>query len=324
MAFYLGIDGGGSKTACAVGDESHLIATVTAGPSNIVRVGETAARESLHQAVGQACAAAGITTQQIRRICVGAAGAGRPETASMVHKILAEILQGEIDVVGDGPIALEAAFGAGPGVIVIAGTGSISYGRDANGKTARAGGWGFAVSDEGSAHWIGRAAIAALLRANGSEAGIESNSVLWSVITKVWNVSSFEKLVRIANASPPADFSAIFPAVLTSAEQGDRTSEGILEHAGRELAELAARVIHRLFPRREPARTTSGQSPDAEHTVPVALAGGVFRHAAVVRQTFYNEVRNRCPEAALNPQVVDPVLGALQLARRDEKHATLE
>jgi N-acetylglucosamine kinase-like BadF-type ATPase len=324
VAFYLGIDGGGSKTACAVGDESRLIATVTAGPSNIVRVGETAARESLHQAVGQACAAAGITTQQIKRICVGAAGAGRPETASMVHQMLAEIVQGEIDVVGDGPIALEAAFGAGPGVIVIAGTGSISYGRDANGKTARAGGWGFAVSDEGSAHWIGRAAIAALLRANGTDAGIESDSVLWSVITRVWNVSSFEKLIRIANASPPADFSAIFPAVLTSAEQGDPRSEGILEHAGRELAELAASVIDRLFPRREAARPTPGQWLDAEPTVPVAMAGGVFRHAAVVRQTFYNEVRHRCPEAAPNPQVVDPVLGALQLARRDEKPATLQ
>jgi glucosamine kinase len=323
VAFYLGIDGGGSKTACAVGDESQLIATVTAGPSNIVRVGETAARESLHQAVGQACAAAGITPQQIRRICAGAAGAGRSETASIVHKILAEILQGEIDVVGDGPIALEAAFGARPGVIVIAGTGSISYGRNGKGTTARAGGWGFAVSDEGSAHWIGRAAIAALLRANGTESGVESDSVLWSAITKAWNVSSFEKLIRIANASPPADFSAIFPAVLTSAEQGDRTSEGILENAGRELAQLAASVIHRLFPRREPVRANPGESLDAEPTVPVAMAGGVFRHAAVVRQAFYNEVRNRCPEAALNPQVVDPVLGALQLARRDEKHATL-
>src|ERR1700730_15774073 len=163
---------------------------VTAGPSNIVRVGESAARESLHQAVGQACAAAGITTQQIRRACVGAAGAGRPETASIVHQILAEILQGEIDVVGDGPIALESAFGAGPGMIVIAGTGSISYGRDANGTTARAGCWGFAVSDEGSAHWIGRAAVAALLRANGTEARIESDSVLWSAITRLCGGSS--------------------------------------------------------------------------------------------------------------------------------------
>ena len=324
MAFYLGIDGGGSKTACAVGDESHLIATVTAGPSNIVRVGETAARESLHQAVRQACAAAGITTQQIKRICAGAAGAGGPEIASTIHQILAEIFQGEIHVVADAPIALEAAFGAGPGVIVIAGTGSISFGRDANGKTARAGGWGFAVSDEGSAHWIGRTAIAALLRANVGETCSESQPSLWPVIAKLWNISSLEQLIRIANASPPPDFAAIFPAVLTAAEQGGVTSQGILQHAGRELADLAVSVIHQLFPRDESTRTTSPQSPPAEHTVPVAMAGGVFRHAAVVRQTFYNEVRNRCPEAALNPRVVDPVLGALRLARRDEKQATLE
>jgi N-acetylglucosamine kinase-like BadF-type ATPase len=326
VAFYLGIDGGGSKTASAVGDESNLIATATAGPSNIVRVGETAARESLHQAVRQACAAAGITPQQIRRACVGAAGAGRPETASIVHRILAEILpeEGEIHVVGDGPIALEAAFSAGPGVIVIAGTGSISYGRDAKGRTARAGGWGFAISDEGSAHWIGRAAIAALVRAKGAQACDESDSVLWPLITKLWNTNSFEDLIRIANASPPPDFAAIFPAVLAAAEQGDTMSLGILQHAGRELADLAASVIHQLFPRDESTRTTSIQSADSEYTVPVAMAGGVFRHASTVRQTFYNEVRNACPEAKLNPQVVDPVLGALQLARRGEKRAALE
>ena len=72
MPYYLGIDGGGSKTTCAVGDDISLIATATAGPSNIVRVGEARARESLQQAVRQACAAAGITPQQVGRTCVGA------------------------------------------------------------------------------------------------------------------------------------------------------------------------------------------------------------------------------------------------------------
>ena len=62
-------------------------------------------------------------------------------------------------------IALEAAFGSGPGVIVIAGTGSIAYGRNREGQTARAGGWGFAISDEGSGHWIGRTAVAAAIGA---------------------------------------------------------------------------------------------------------------------------------------------------------------
>ena len=165
MPYYLGIDGGGTKTTCAVGDESRLLASATAGPSNIVRVGEAQTRESLQHSVRQACAAAGITPGQISRTCVGGSGAARPELAAIVRGFLAEILSSPIDVVGDMQIALEAAFGTGPGVIVIAGTGSIAYGRDHAGNTARAGGWGFAIGDEGSAHWIGREAVRAVLRA---------------------------------------------------------------------------------------------------------------------------------------------------------------
>ena len=75
MAYFLGIDGGGTKTTCAVGDESRVLATVTSGPSNIVRVGEVTARESLQQVVLQACAAAGIAPEQVTRTCVGGSGA---------------------------------------------------------------------------------------------------------------------------------------------------------------------------------------------------------------------------------------------------------
>ena len=171
MAYYLGIDGGGSKTTCAVGDETSLLAMAVAGPSNITRVGEVRARESLHQAIRQACAEAKIDPRQLSRACVGAAGAGRKEIASVVRKIVAEVIPGAVEVVGDMQIALQAALGTGPGVIVIAGTGSIAYGRDAQGKTARAGGWGFAISDEGSAHWIGRAAVGSVLRAVDEFAG---------------------------------------------------------------------------------------------------------------------------------------------------------
>ena len=166
MPYYLGIDGGGTKTTCAVGDDSSVLATASAGPSNIVRVGEATTRESLHQAVRQACAAAGITPSQVLRTCVGGSGAARPELAAIVREFLAEMLSTPVDVVGDMQIALEAAFDQGPGVIVIAGTGSIAYGRDRQRKTVRAGGWGFAIGDEGSAHWIGRAAVSALICTN--------------------------------------------------------------------------------------------------------------------------------------------------------------
>jgi N-acetylglucosamine kinase-like BadF-type ATPase len=315
VSYYLGIDGGGTKTTCVVGDESSLLARATSGPSNIVRVGESSARESLHQCVRQACAAAGITPSQIAHTCVGGAGAARPELAASVRGALVEILSTSIDVVGDMHIALEAAFGAGPGVIVIAGTGSIAYGRDAEGNTARAGGWGFAISDEGSAHWIGRAAVSAALRAadqiendktdrNRSQKSHTEESTqtpLIAALLKAWDVTTIADLARLANSMPPPDFAALFPAVLASA---DDLSTQILARAAGELAQLAAMVVRRLF-----AEAISG-------SVPVAMIGGVFRHAQLVREIFYNELRRIDARVEINPNVVEPVEGALHLARR--------
>jgi glucosamine kinase len=312
VAYYLGIDGGGSKTTCAVGNESSLLATVTVGGSNITRVGEAGAREVLQQAIREACRAAGINPQQVFRACVGAAGAGRPQIADIVRNIVTEIISGKIEVVGDMEIALAAGFGAGPGVIVIAGTGSISFGRDAQGRTARAGGWGFAVSDEGSAHWIGRAAVSAVLRA-ADQAGDERierdrewpAARLFLELKTAWNVESLEQLARTANTN--ADFAILFPAVLAAAEAGDAEAREVIAQASSELAQLAGIVLRRLF---------SGQHSSALSAVPMAMAGGVFRHAAMIREFFYNEVRAANPDVVLNPEVVDPVQGALQMARR--------
>jgi N-acetylglucosamine kinase-like BadF-type ATPase len=309
MPYYLGIDGGGTKTTCAVGDETRLLATAIAGPSNIVRVGETQTRESLQQSVFQACGAAGISAAQVSRTCIGGSGAARPELASIVRGILAEILSSPIDVVGDMQIALEAAFDSGPGVIVIAGTGSIAFGRDRQGKTVRAGGWGFAIGDEGSAHWIGRSAVAAVLRASdlsGSSSDDGTPSSLAAALCKTWGVSSLSDLARAANSIPPPDFAALFPSVIPCA---DNLSMHVLTAAGRELAQVAAVVIGRLF------------AKDDGATVPVAMTGGVFRHAPLVRQVFYNELRRLEPRVEVNPQVVDPVEGALRMARRGQPSA---
>lgn len=321
VPYYLGIDGGGTKTTCAVGDESRLLATATAGPSNVVRVGESQARKSLQRAVGQACAAAGITPAQVAYTCVGGSGAGRPELAEIVRRSLAEILSTPIDVVGDMQIALEAAFDTGPGVIVIAGTGSIAYGRDRQGRTVRAGGWGFAIGDEGSAHWIGRAAVSAVLRASDLSStdpgasdfshaeppdgtppgGQPKDSSLPAALCNAWGVKALIDLARAANSIPPPDFAALFPAVAAST---DDLATRVLTQAGTELAQVAAVVAHRLFPK------------DEAGPVPVAMTGGVFRHASLVRQVFYNELRQQEPRAEVNPQVVEPVEGALRMARR--------
>lgn len=320
MPYYLGIDGGGTKTTCAVGDENRLLVTATAGPSNIVRVGEALARESLQQCVRQACAAAGVSLDDIVHTCVGGSGAARPELAAIVREIVGEIISTPVDVVGDIQTALEAAFDCGPGVVVIAGTGSIAYGRDGDGSTFRAGGWGFAIGDEGSAHWIGRTAVSAVLRASERESGSATAGLLKKGLTKeslskdslaedlfkVWLVDSLLDLARAANSIPPPDFAALFPAVAAS---GDELARQVLRSAGRELAEIAAVVIRRLF------------AGNDISVVPVAMTGGVFRHASIVRDVFYNELRRVDPRVQVNPKVVDPVEGALRMARRAARSA---
>jgi glucosamine kinase len=301
MSFFLGIDGGGSKTSCLIGDEASVLGAGAAAGSNVVRVGERQARESLGAAIRQACAAANITPAQIERTCVGIAGGARPEIAGIVRGLLSEFVSGKIEVVGDMVIAMEAAFGGGPGVIVIAGTGSIAYGRNSEGQTARAGGWGFAISDEGSGHWIGRSAVAASMRAR-DEAGAERPSVLLESIMKSWAVTTREQVVVAANSITPPDFAALLPAVLSAADAGDATARTVLTQAGVELAGLAKMVIARLF-------AYAG-------AVPVAVSGGVFCNCALVREVFDNDLRAECPQVWSNATSVDPATGALKLARK--------
>lgn len=299
MAYYLGIDGGGTKTTCAVGDESRVLALVTAGPSNMFRVGEQRARESLHDAVRQACAAAGIAPAQIACTCLGASGAGRPEIAAVVRNALAELLPNRIEVIGDLETSLDAAFDTGPGVIVIAGTGSSAYGRNRQRKTTRAGGWGFAIGDEGSAHWIGREAVRITLRKHDEDPQ-DAQTPFSAALCEVWRASSLKELALTASSVPPPDFASLFPVVTAS---NGELSLHVQLAAAKELARIANIVIQRLF---------GGESGP----VPVGMIGGVFRHARTVRENFYNELRRLDSRIELKPDVVEPVHGALLMARR--------
>jgi glucosamine kinase len=298
VAIFLGIDGGGSKTSCVVGDENSVLGTGISAGSNVIRVGERQARGSLDAAIREACAAGNVNPAQIQRTCVGIAGGARPEIAAVVRRLLAEFISSEIEVVGDMVIAMESAFGSGPGVMVIAGTGSIAYGRNSKGETARAGGWGFAISDEGSGHWIGRAAVAACMRAY-DETGVEGKGGLLENIMKSWGVATREQLVVTANGS--ADFAVLLPAVLSAADAGDATALAVLTQAAGELAALAKIVIGRLF---------------GDAGVSVAVSGGVFCNCETVQRIFYDRLRAAYPQVLPNATLVDPARGALDLARK--------
>jgi len=314
MPYYLAIDGGGTKTRCLLADETTVLANAMAGGSNIVRLGEQQAKEALHTAIRKVCTTAKISPAQIRAVCIGAAGAARPDIAAKIRNILGELMTGatpaNIEVVGDAEIALEAAFGAGPGVITIAGTGSIAYGRDTVGRIVRAGGWGFAISDEGSGHWIGRRAISAIL--NARDQGQET--ALTAMIFQAWKIATIDELVQQANSTPPPDFPRLFPVVLRAADENDAIGRDLLAEAGAKLANLAAIVLRRLASQTSAA--TPVAAPPTVAVLPVAMTGSVFRQSAVVRQIFYNTLEQSFPGIDVHQDLADPVQGALARAKR--------
>jgi glucosamine kinase len=165
---YLGIDGGGSKTSFLLVDEYYNeLCHLQSGPSNHLSVGADAAREAIMQGISR-------LTEQPNIVCAGFAGAGRPDSVAFYKEVLQSLIPGaQIIIESDAFIASIGAIGIDPGILLIAGTGSIVIGREKDRTMFRVGGWGPYFGDEGSGFWIGREAIRAALRSVDSHAPSE-------------------------------------------------------------------------------------------------------------------------------------------------------
>ena len=301
MAYYIGIDGGGSKTECVLGDDERVRARMSAQSCKIQVVGKMAAQVVIEKVIRGTCTQAGIDPDKLRRLCIGVSGYSSQGIAAALTAMVWEVARIPVDVVGDHTIGMQAALGDGPGILVIAGTGSIAYGRDERGRTVRVGGWGPVISDEGSGSWIGRRAVSAMMRAadSGQFTALEKR------IMDLFNVRRREDVATVANQKNPADFAALLPDILETAHSGDKLATQILNQAGSELAGLAADAIRQLWPHPRP------------EGVPVGVVGGVFRNVEEVRFSFERTLHINCPEVMPLKDVVDPALGALELARRE-------
>jgi len=186
MPLYLGIDAGGTKTDCAVSNGAELLGQASGASCKLARVDKVKARENLHSVMQRACEAARAPATGVQHVCIGMAGASLPEAVNWAQETIREITpDATIYVAGDHVIAHRAAFGTSPGVLVISGTGSIAFGRNQAGETARVGGWGPNVSDEGSAFWVGREAVTAALSAYD----LGSSNGLLPAIAQCWQVA---------------------------------------------------------------------------------------------------------------------------------------
>lgn len=299
MAFFLGIDAGGTKTECVIGDENGVLGKSFGATVKIKKVGEAAAGKALKTAIQAACKDAGISNRNLTRTCIGIAGSSIPEVTDWTDETLQKLVSGEVAVVNDAVIAHYAAFGGSPGVLVIAGTGSHVLGINNQKQTARAGGWGPIISDEGSGFWIGRLAVAQAMRAY--DAGRSTD--LLDAVTRSWNLKGLDEVVSMANSNPPPDFASLLPEILRHADSGDALAREILAAAANELAQLARVVIRKLWP--APAK------------ISVAVTGGVFTHSSLIGQMFANSVRSERPGVTVNLEPVHPAMGALAMARQN-------
>ncbi len=300
--FYLGVDGGGTQTTALVADDAgRVLGRGGAGSSNLHAVGEAAASAALESAITAACTAAGITRDELRAACLGLAGAARPADQARLRAWAAQALPGvQLGLVTDAELALAAGTPLGWGVAVIAGTGSLVFGRGPDGQSARAGGWGWALGDEGSGFAIGLGALQAVARAADGRA---PDTVLRSAILSRWSLPSVQALVAVVYRPPfpRAEIAALAEVVEAAAQAGDAVARELLTDAGRELAMgvvSVARALHVPGP------------------VPLALAGGVLVRGQAVAAALVATLSESSSVFEPIQTVAEPARGALVLARR--------
>jgi len=247
LAFFVGLDSGGTKTECWLGDESRVLARAVCGTVKLTRVSQEVATERMHGLLREVETVSGVSLKSVARTCVGVAGFSIGEVREWAQRVVAEQVAGEVMVCGDDEIALDAAFHGGPGVLLIGGTGSAVVGRCADGTRFTAGGWGLAIGDEGSGYWIGREAVRQAFRAldRGEQ------TTLLEAVRVAWGVADIGGVVGFANQRPGPDFSALAPTVAECAVNGDEVAARVLRQAGAELAEQILVVWGRMKARGE-------------------------------------------------------------------------
>jgi N-acetylglucosamine kinase-like BadF-type ATPase len=294
----LGIDVGGTKTVALLGGhDGRTVATARGPGANFQIARELELQEVLRSVIDEAAAEGGARPSAI---CLGIAGVDRPADADIVRRIVRRIEPGaRVLVVNDALIALEAAVGDAQGVVIVAGTGSIAYGRNGRGEAARAGGWGYVLGDEGSGYWIGRLALRAIVRQADGRGRATS---LTRLVLAHFHLGRTEELIETVyhQGLAPAAVAALATFVQLASDDGDGVAAAILARGAEELASAAASV--------------TAQLDIGSDSFPFVLAGGIFKALPGLR----NLVADLLPAIAARSSTVhlegEPALGAVRLA----------
>jgi N-acetylglucosamine kinase-like BadF-type ATPase len=289
----LGIDAGGTKTVGLLADETgRVVREARAGGANLRMDGELGVEKVLYQVIEaldapEPVAAAGL----------GIAGVDRAESRELIREMLRRHgLRRAVRIVNAAVVALVAGAPDGVGVVLVAGTGSIAYGADPAGRTERSGGWGYLLGDEGSAFWLGHAAVRQGIRAAD---GRGPATTLYELICDQVGVTEPAGLVewfydQELSRNRVAELARL---VEEAAAGGDPAADGLLDQAAGHLARAARAVAGRL---------------DFPGPYPLVLAGGTFRACPSLYGRL--EAVLELPRARIVRLAVEPAHGAVTLA----------
>jgi N-acetylglucosamine kinase-like BadF-type ATPase len=298
VRYVLGIDAGGTKTVGLLAtEEGEILSEARGGGANLQAAGELGVEKVLHDVMEQAIGHRSIWPAAI---CLGIAGVDRDEDLAVVRAVMRRIgYKTDTLVVNDALVALVAGAGSAPGIVVIAGTGSIAYGRSADNRAARAGGWGYILGDEGSGYWIGRRALRAVVR---HADGRGTATLLTRRLLDHFGIARAQDLITVVYARklPPPSIASLAKQVFEAARDGDGVAQAILADAASELEVSAASVMRRL-----------GMADD-EFTF--VLAGGIFRAVPSLTVDLQSRLARMAPSSHVVVLDAEPAVGAVVLA----------
>ena len=301
----LGIDGGGTKTIARVGKVSgntdDAMGEGMAGPANAQVIGPEQAIANITLAIERAFDAGGLEWSTVAGVCFGLAGVDRQQDCDAIQSwVDRRRLSPQCMITNDALPVLYAGTDHGVGVAMISGTGSLCFGRNADGGTARSGGWGYRFGDEGSAYWI---AIEALRSAARAADGRDPNTSLLGRLKRYFSVAEASGLITKVYSPQQnrEELAKLATLVFEEAAEGDQAAIAILKRVEVELAELVMSVARQL--------RLAKDTP-----LELAVTGGVLLNQPALVRQLQNNLTER-GQAVVVKMVREPVAGAVRIAR---------
>jgi N-acetylglucosamine kinase-like BadF-type ATPase len=303
----LGVDGGGTKTIGLVADVTgHVLARRESGASNVNVAGFDGAARSLHKVITDCCDDVRCPPDELSAVVLGLAGAGDEATREKIRQTVSDLFVQEgkkpltILVESDARAALEGAFGGTPGVVIVAGTGSVVMGKTDRGAVLSVGGWGRFLGDEGSGYSIGRTAVQAVtlvMDKRGEATKLKekfAEQLQWHTRADIIRAVYQEKF----------DLSRLAPLVFETASHNDLVAQKILQNAALQLAEQARVVIMQMGILRK---------------VGLVMVGGLIDNENVYSNTLHMKLLKVLPQVEVRKPAQSPAHGAVLMALEELK-----